>query len=216
MPQIFHRSFNYLSRISIVAVLALVASTGTVAALVYHSPFIRGHRVPKDQPVPFYHEHHVAGLGLDCRYCHWSVEKSSFAGIPPTSVCMTCHSQIYTDVPVLEPVRESWRTGKPIEWVKVHDLADFVYFNHAIHINKGIGCNECHGRVDKMSAMYQDSTLYMRWCLDCHRNPEKFVRPREEVFNMAYEKPANQEEIGRKLVAEYEIGNKVNCSTCHH
>ncbi|MBX7245283.1 MAG: cytochrome c family protein [Candidatus Sumerlaeaceae bacterium] len=216
MPQLFDRSFNYLSRISIIAIGVLVAAGVTAAAFIYRSPVIRGQQMVVEQPVPFSHEHHVAGLGIDCRFCHWSVEKSSFAGIPPTKVCMTCHSQVFTDAPMLEPVRESFRSDQPIQWVKVHDLAKFVYFNHSIHIAKGIGCNECHGRIDKMSLTFQESTLYMQWCLQCHREPERFVRPKDQVFNMAYQQPANQAELGKQLVQEYQIENKVNCSTCHH
>ncbi len=216
MPQLFPRGFNEYLRLGLIVGVLTVVTAVSFAALMYHSPYVRGHKVIKPQPVPFSHEHHVAGLGIDCRYCHFSVEKSSQAGIPPTKVCMNCHSQLYTDVPMFEPVQESWKNDTPIKWTQVHNLADFVYFNHAIHISKGIGCNECHGRVDEMPLMYQDSTLYMRWCLECHREPEKFVRPKEEVFNMAYEKPANQAELGKQLVQEYGIQNKVTCSTCHH
>ena len=175
--------------------------------------------VARDQPVPFSHKHHVSDDGIDCRYCHTSVETSDFAGLPPTETCMSCHSQIWTNAAILEPVRESFRTGKSIEWTRVHDLPDFVYFNHSIHVNKGIGCSTCHGRVDTMPLMYQVNTLYMQWCIDCHRNPERNVRPRDQVFNPTYETPApNQDEIGPRLVAEYKIKdarNLTDCATCH-
>jgi hypothetical protein len=171
--------------------------------------------VVREQPVMFSHKHHVDGLGIDCRYCHTSVEVSSSAGIPPTHTCMSCHSQVWTEAPLLQPVRESYRTGIPLQWVRVHDLPDFVYFNHSIHVKKGIGCTSCHGRVDQMPLMRQVNTLYMGWCLECHRNPEAFVRPREEIFNSAWTPVRDQAEMGRELVQEYQIRSLDNCSTCH-
>jgi NAD-dependent SIR2 family protein deacetylase len=170
------------------------------------------------QPIPFSHDHHVGGLGIDCRYCHTSVEKSAFAGIPPTSTCINCHKLIWKDSPMLEPVRASFRTGEPIRWTRVHDLPDFTYFNHSIHISKGVGCVTCHGRVDTMPLMRQVSSLQMRWCLDCHRNPEQVLRPRSEIFNMKWN-PENQEALGRDLAKEYQIRSVqglTSCSTCHH
>src|SRR5262249_46164795 len=143
----------------------------------------------REQPVPFSHRHHVGGIGLDCRYCHTTVEVSSFAGIPPTKTCMNCHSQIWTNSAMLEPVRESFRSGKSIEWNRVHHLAGFVYFDHSIHVKKGVGCVTCHGRVDQMPLTWQESSLQMEWCLGCHRNPERFVRPREQVFSMDWDWP---------------------------
>jgi hypothetical protein len=139
-----------------------------------------------DQPVPFSHKHHVQGLGLQCQYCHTSVEKSSYAGIPPTKTCMNCHSEIWTNAQLLEPVRNSWATGESIQWIRVHDLPDYVYFNHEIHVNKGIGCASCHGRVDEMPLMYEENTLQMEWCLNCHRNPAGNLRPTAEIYNMAW------------------------------
>ena len=135
--------------------------------------------MPREQPIPFSHAHHVGGLGIDCRYCHTSVETSSFAGIPPTKTCMNCHSQIWSTSPTLEPVRESFRTGVSIQWTRVNDLPDYVYFNHSIHVNKGIGCESCHGRVDRMPLTWQENSLQMDWCLDCHRDPGKHIRPRD-------------------------------------
>ena len=182
------------------------------------SPYVTYAAVAKPQPVPFSHQHHVAGLGIDCRYCHTSVEVSSFAGIPPTKTCINCHQQIWTAAPLLEPVRESFRTGKSLVWTRVNDLPDFVYFNHSIHINKGVGCNTCHGPVDRMPLMYNYASLQMEWCLDCHRAPEKYLRPRAEVFNMAYEAPANQLEVGMALKKEYKvpgIDHMTSCSVCH-
>jgi len=139
------------------------------------------------QPIPFSHKHHVEGLGLQCQYCHTSVEQSSYAGIPPTKTCINCHSQIWTNADLLEPVRQSWATGASIQWIRVHDLPDYVYFNHEIHVNKGIGCASCHGRVDEMPLMYQQNTLQMEWCLNCHRNPVENIRPTAEIYNMAWE-----------------------------
>jgi len=169
----------------------------------------------REQPVQFYHLHHVGGMGIDCRYCHTSVDRSATAGIPPTKTCMNCHSQIFVDSPFLEPVRASFQTDRSIAWTRVHDLPDFVYFDHSIHVNKGVGCSTCHGRVDLMPLMFQVETLQMKLCLYCHRNPEKYVRPRDQVFRMDYQPPADQVALGRKLVAEYGIQSFTSCSTCH-
>jgi hypothetical protein len=171
--------------------------------------------VAREQPVPFSHAHHVGNEGIDCRYCHTSVEKSGFANIPPTKICMNCHSQIWNTSPALEPVRQSFRTGRSIAWTRVHDLPDFAYFDHSIHVNKGVGCETCHGRVDRMPLMSQESSLQMEWCLNCHRQPEKYVRPKEEVFTMGYTPPEDQIEMGKRLVQEYKIQSLTSCSTCH-
>jgi ferredoxin len=145
--------------------------------------------------VPFSHKHHVQGLGLQCQYCHVTVEKSSYAGIPPTKTCINCHAQIWTNAQLLEPVRASWATGQSLAWTKVHDLPDFVYFSHEIHVNKGLGCSTCHGRVDQMPLMYAENTLQMEWCLDCHRNPAKNLRPTAQIYNMAWEAPAAERPV---------------------
>src|SRR5438270_6195807 len=168
-----------------------------------------------EQPIPFSHKHHVGDVGLDCRYCHTSVETSGFANIPPTKTCMNCHSQIWSTSPTLEPVRESFRTDRSVPWTRVHDLPDFAYFDHSIHVNKGVGCETCHGRVDKMPLTWQKASLQMEWCLNCHRHPEQYVRPREAVFEMGYEPPVDQETLGRQLVKEYKIQSLTSCSTCH-
>lgn len=216
MAQIFHSSSNSLAKISIVAAVLAVGSIVWAAYSLNAGSFTTAVGVAPAQPVPFSHKHHVADDGIDCRYCHTSVETSAFAGLPPTETCMSCHSQLWTNAEMLEPVRSSFRTGTSIEWTRVHDLPDFVYFNHSIHVNKGIGCSTCHGRVDQMPLMYKVNTLYMQWCVDCHRHPERQVRPREEVFNIAYETPApNQNEIGPKLVALYRIQSLTDCVTCH-
>jgi hypothetical protein len=214
MPQIFHRSFNTISKVSILGAVFLLGGVGWVFARVSRSDYATGVNVFRDQAVPFSHQHHVAGLGIDCRYCHTSVETSSFAGIPPTRTCMNCHSQIWTQSPMLEPVRESLRTGKSLSWTRVHNLAEFVYFNHSIHVKKGVGCVTCHGRVDQMPLTTQVVSLHMEWCLDCHRSPERYVRPRDRVFDMTWE-PDDQEQLGHRLVSEYRIERRTSCSTCH-
>ena len=200
MSQIFHRSANTIARVSIFGAVFFIAGLLGLFAEVNRSPWMTGAHVAREQPIQFSHERHVGGNGIDCRYCHTSVEDSSFAGIPPTKTCMNCHSQIFANSPYLEPVRESFRSGASLEWVRVHDLPDFVYFNHSIHIKKGVGCETCHGRIDQMSGIYQARSLQMEWCLDCHRAPEKYVRPREAVFTMGYEPAGPQLEVGRRLV----------------
>jgi hypothetical protein len=215
MSQIFRPSSNSISRVSIAAVGLLALGAGYALMGINRAPYVSRAKIPFEQPVPFSHKHHVAGLGIDCRYCHSTVERTAFAGMPPTETCMSCHSMIWTNAPMLEPVRQSWATGKSLEWTRVHDLPGFVYFNHSIHVNKGIGCSECHGRVDQMPLMYQENTLYMEWCLECHRNPELRVRPKDKVFDMQYKHPDNQEEMGAKLVADYKIQKLTDCYTCH-
>lgn len=215
MPQTFHRSINTIARASIIAVVLLGGGLGATAYQLARSPYVTGVGVAHDQPVPFSHQHHVGGLGIDCRYCHTSVDVAASAGMPPTKTCMNCHSQIWSDSPMLEPVRESYRSDKSLEWRRVHDLPDFTYFNHSAHVNKGVGCSTCHGRVDRMPLMMQAATLQMAWCLDCHRAPEKYVRPKEQVYNVAWTAPADQLEMGKKLVKEYGIETRTSCNTCH-
>ena len=218
MAQIFHRSANLIARFSVLALVVLANLALAVVLLVARSPYITNQRVTRNQPLQFSHKHHVGDDGIDCRYCHTSVESSAYAGIPPTRTCMNCHSVLFNNVAYLEPIRESYRTDESIQWVKVHRLADYVYFNHSIHINKGIGCSTCHGAVNQMPLMFQASPLNMDWCLACHRHPEQNVRPKDQVFNMDWKAPANQEELGKKLVAEYKIrtvNELTSCSTCH-
>jgi hypothetical protein len=215
MAQIFRPSTNAFARGSIVAGLAVVAALGAALFAFARSPFVSNANVTVEQPVMFTHKHHVAGMGLDCRYCHTSVETSAFAGIPPTETCMSCHSQIWADAPILEPVRESFRSGKSLEWTRVHDLPGFVFFNHSIHVAKGMSCAVCHGRVDQMPLIYQKNTLFMEWCLDCHRAPEKYIRPKDQVFNMEYQPSEPQSVIGARLVAEYKVRKLTDCSVCH-
>ncbi len=170
-----------------------------------------------DQTVPFSHEHHVSGLGIDCRFCHVGVEDSAFAGLPATGTCMNCHWQLWTNAELLAPVRESWQTGKPLVWNGVNALPDYVYFRHDVHVNKGVGCATCHGHVEHMPLMQKAETLYMRWCINCHEHPENYLRPRSEVFNGQYQAPANQTAVGRKLMQDYavDVTRLMNCSICH-
>ena len=215
MPQIFHRSANTIARVSIFGAIFFIAALGWLLDSVTRSPWVTQAHVAREQPIQFSHERHVAGNGIDCRYCHSSVEESSFAGIPPTRTCMNCHSQIFANSPFLEPVRESFRTGRSIQWTRVNDLPDYVYFNHSIHLHKGVGCTTCHGQVDRMPLMWQENSLQMEWCLDCHRHPERQVRPLERVYEMAWTAPDDQEALGRKLVKKYDIHTRTDCDTCH-
>jgi cytochrome c7-like protein/class III cytochrome C family protein len=217
MAQIFHSKTNILSKVSII-VGALLAG-GALALLLglARSPYVNNIGVSREQPVPFSHKHHINGLGVDCRYCHFSVEETAFAGIPAIKTCMTCHSQIWTEAPILEPIRTSYRTDKAIEWVRVHDLPDFVYFNHSIHVRKGVGCETCHGRVDQMPLMRKVNSLDMQWCIECHKQPEKFIRPREHVFEMGWKPEGDQLAMGKNLLRDYHIdkAKMLNCSICH-
>jgi len=231
MSQLFPRSANALARSTLAGGLTFVLVLGFIAITLMRSSWLTRQNEFVEQPIQFSHAHHVGGVGLDCRYCHTSVEKSSFAGIPPTRTCMNCHSQLWTNAPILEPVRASFRNDEPLNWIRVNDLPDFVYFNHQIHVRQGVGCVVCHGPVDKMPLMYQAQSLQMEWCLDCHRGPEKYIRPRDQVFNMAYEQPredkkvayageefGSQEELGLRLKKDYGIAaawHLTTCSVCH-
>ena len=215
MSQIFHHSTNVLSRLSIYGGVFIIALLGAALYGIELSPWYTDVNVSREQPVPFSHKHHVGELGLDCRYCHSSVEDSSSAGMPPTQTCMACHSQIWTNAAILEPVRASYRDSTPIVWTRVNALPDFVYFNHSIHIAKGVGCTTCHGPIGEMNITWREESLYMRWCLECHNAPEKYLRPRSEVFNAFYKPPADQEALGQRLMVEYKVQKLTNCTTCH-
>jgi hypothetical protein len=218
MPQVFSARSNILAKAFLLGVVLFLV-LGLWAGLIFtRSSYGTGAGLSRVQAVPFSHEHHAGVLGIDCRYCHTNVEDSSFAGIPPTKTCMNCHSQMWVGSEMLQPVRESYRTNEALRWQRVYNLPGFVYFDHSIHVQKGVGCSSCHGRVDEMPFTYQVPTLLMEWCLDCHRNAQMRVRPREEVFNMSYQPPDDQLALGRKLVAEYEIKDPVqltSCSICH-
>ena len=218
MTQVFHPSMNTFARVTIFGAAFFALGLVGAAYALFRSPYVTGQHEPVNQPVQFSHEHHAGALGIDCRYCHTSVEKSSFAGMPPTTTCMNCHKQIWTNAALLEPVRSSFSTNTPLRWSRIHDLPDFVYFDHSIHVAKGVGCATCHGRVDRMPLMYQNASLQMEWCLDCHRNPEKYIRPKDQVFNMAWQPPADQLQKGAELVKNYKVlppRTLTSCSTCH-
>ena len=227
MPQLFHRSANTLARLSI-ALGLLIAGGGLMLVLEFNrTPYVTQAFVPREQPVQFSHKHHVGDDGIDCRYCHTTVETTASAGIPPTKTCMNCHSQLFSNSPYLEIVRASWRDNKPLQWTRVHDLPDFAYFNHSIHVNKGVGCATCHGRVDLMPLMWNVNSLHMEWCLQCHRNPEAVLRPKDEITNMEwpdnldpkkYPNGWDQGKEGQRLAQEYHIQSTqvlTSCSTCH-
>ncbi len=218
MAQIFNRGANNVAKISIVVAILLGGAAFFVYTQIARSSYLTGRYMEKQQPVQFSHKHHAGDDGIDCRYCHTSVETSYTAGIPPTQTCMNCHSQIWSDSPYLEPVRESYRTGKPIEWERVHDLPEFAYFNHSIHVAKGVGCSTCHGQIDTMPAVFQENTLQMEWCLSCHREPEKYIRPKSEIFNMAWDDNDLTWAEREQLKVDYKIRSKemlTSCSTCH-
>lgn len=216
--QIFSKNANALVWVSFIGLILLIG--GIVAAMIgiYLSPWYTDVGIPKAQPVPFSHKHHVDQLKIDCRYCHATVERAAHAGYPSTDTCMSCHSQVWTNSPLLQPVRDSYRTNQPILWRRIYDLPDFVYFNHSIHVAKGIGCASCHGRVDQQHLVAKAQPLYMGWCLGCHRNPQDSVRPRDEVFNMAFDPLSLPLATRLQLVEEYQIptdGRLTNCYICH-
>ncbi len=215
MPQVFRRSSNTLFMVSVLGTAGIVIS----ALLIWHgsmtSPTAQDE--PIVQPVPFSHKHHVSDDGIDCRYCHTSVETSAYADVPSTHICMSCHSQLFTDTPVLQPVVGSYTSGKRLQWTRVNDLPDFVYFNHGIHVSKGVGCATCHGPVDQMPLTWRGKPLTMQWCLNCHRAPERYLRPVSEVFNMNYRPPQDQLALGRRLMKQNHVDTAplTDCSTCH-
>ena len=217
MAQVFHRSINWVAKLSILLLLALASLCLAILLNINRLDYVSHVGLAKDQPVPFSHKHHVTGMGIDCRYCHTSVEESAFAGIPPVETCLTCHSLVWTEAPLLEPVRTAWRDEVPLQWTRIHDLPDFVYFRHDIHVAKGVGCTSCHGPVDQMPLMYKENTLNMEWCLECHREPERQIRPRDQVFDVTWSPPADQERAGARLVEEYDVqvSQLTDCSVCH-
>lgn len=215
MSALFPKHFNTVARVSL-AVGALVPAVAIGGLFLFvRTPAGYGTDHQAEQPVQFDHRHHVKDLGLDCRYCHTSVEQSPTAGIPPTQLCMGCHAQVWNRSPLLDPVRNWYFTDRPIPWKRVHNLPDFVYFDHAIHVNKGVGCVSCHGRVDEMASVEQVETLTMGWCLDCHRDPEPHLRPKDQLTNLAWKPEGDPAELGRKLIQEYGVHTRTSCSTCH-
>jgi hypothetical protein len=208
---------NLIARGTLLVIVLGLVGLAALAYFVIRSPLVTGVGVAKAQAVPYSHRQHVGGLGLDCRYCHTAVDQSNTAGIPPTETCMGCHAQVAPDAASLAPVRASLETGEPLEWIRVHSLPDHVYFNHAIHVRQGIGCETCHGRIDQMAVVAKVQALQMDWCLDCHRAPEKYIRPREAVFTMGWQPPIDQAVLGPQLVADYgiHVDQLTDCSICH-
>src|SRR5262245_56217660 len=220
MAQVFHKSMNSLARIVVFGMPLLFAGSVLGGTILYRSSYMTGEREVIDQPVPFSHKHHAGELGIDCRYCHTSVETSAVAGIPPTKTCMNCHQQMWAGAELLEPVRNSYKTNTPIAWNKVHNTPNYVYFNHSIHVAKGVGCVSCHDRIDDMPLVKQSKTLLMEWCLDCHRKPENHLRPKSEILHLGWQ-PADgavdndgekfdkdkwtQSELGRHLKEKYHV-----------
>ena len=216
MAQMFPKWANKTPKFLIAGVLT-TAVVVTFGFWYFGSPkYLEVGYRPK-QPVPYSHKLHAGDLGMDCRYCHIGVEKSAHASVPATSTCMNCHTQVAAKSEKLLPVRESYATNKPVEWVKVHKVPDFAYFNHSVHVNVGVGCKSCHGNVAQMDerGVMQVEPLSMGWCLDCHRNPEPHLRPKSEVTNMDWVMPANQKEFAAKLIAEKKINPPVDCGACH-
>jgi hypothetical protein len=241
MPQIFPKAFNPIGRIIVIGLPLLAATAGITGAAFYRSSYATGIYETVPQPVAFSHAHHVGQLGIDCRYCHTSVESSGFANVPPTKTCMNCHQQIWTGADMLAPVRESYKKNQPIVWNRVNNLPHYAYFNHSIHVAKGVGCMSCHGRLDQMNLTFQTSTLLMEWCIACHREPEQHLRPRTEITSMTWtpaqggkwhpddflkpgnplvgqDRPTTQREIGAILKRENQVRDAItltNCSMCH-
>ena len=217
MSQIFHPRMNIIARASLLAAVLLLILLAWLVWTFVNSPAMTNVGVTKVQPVPFSHQQHVGGIGLDCRYCHSYVEETNTATVPPTETCMGCHAQVATESPALALVRASAQAAQPLAWIRVHNLADFVYFNHAIHVKQGVGCETCHGRIDQMPIVAKAQSLQMEWCLDCHRRPEDYIRPRDAVFTMGWEPPVDQTMLGSQLVAEYGIHTEqlTDCSICH-
>jgi len=215
MSLLFRPRHNTLAQISLFVLAA--GAVGSLGGLMIYvrTPYARGMEDPIEQPLQFDHRHHTRDEGIDCRYCHTTVDRSPHASIPPTQLCLNCHSQVWNKSPLLEPVRQSFFENKPLTWRRVYRVPDFVYFNHSIHVNKGVGCVSCHGRVDQMAAVEKATPLTMAWCLDCHRNPEKNLRPLEEITNMTWQPEGDPEVAGRLLAQQYDVHTRISCTTCH-
>ena len=218
MAQLFHRGANNVAKASLALGVILAGGAFYAYTQIARSSYLTNQYLERPQPVQFSHRHHVGDDGIDCRYCHTSVESGASAGIPPTQTCMNCHNQLWADSPYLEPVKASFRDNKPIEWERVHDLPEYAYFNHSIHVAKGVGCSTCHGQIDNMASVYQENSLQMEWCISCHRQPENFIRPKSEIYNMSW-KDSNLTTTEREeLKVDYKIRSKellTSCSTCH-
>jgi hypothetical protein len=215
MAQVFPRGANAIARVTLLSAIAGPLALFGVVFLLVRSPYVTNQNVLVDQPIPFSHKHHVGDDGIDCRYCHTTAETGAFAGMPSSETCMNCHAQVWNQSDTLAPVRNSFNTGQPIVWNRVHQLPDFVYFNHSIHVDKGVACETCHGRVDEMPRMMQASSLQMSWCVDCHRDPVHNLRPPEDVTVMGWQPPSNLDEIQQSIALQQHVESKTDCSTCH-
>ncbi len=215
MPQAFRRTTVLAIKLCFAGILLLIVAV--VAIVKWRMAPENQQYAAVTQPIRFSHKHHVGDDGLDCRYCHTSVEKSAFAGLPSTDICLTCHSQLFRDAPALAPLHASARENRPIRWNRVHDLPDFVYFDHSIHVNKGVACMECHGRVDQMPVLWRTAPLEMQWCLNCHRSAPRHVRPLAEVFLMQEPRPLSEQELKQlnRLYHLQDTRRLTDCSTCH-
>ncbi len=215
MAQLFPKKANVLPTLSLAG--ALFGGVFTIFLVWYYfSPEYTDVGYAPEQPVPYSHRLHAGQLGMDCRYCHNWVEVSAHANVPATQTCMNCHSQVRTQSLKLLPVRESWATGESIEWVKIHKLPDYAQFSHAIHVNSGVGCETCHGRIDEMEVVNQVEPLSMGWCLECHREPELYLRPQDEITTMGYVQPADFVTRNLERILEEGIQPPTNCSACHY
>jgi hypothetical protein len=215
MAQVFPRSANAFARVGLVSAVVAPFALFGAAFFFVRSPYVTQAGEPIEQPIPFSHKHHVGDDGIACEYCHTTAATSAFAGMPSSETCMNCHAQVWNQSDVLAPVRDSARTGQPLVWERVHDLPDFVYFDHSIHVQKGVACETCHGRVDEMPRVMKAESLQMQWCLDCHRDPVSHLRPPEQVTTMGWQPPANIAEIQRQLAVQNHVQSKTDCSTCH-
>jgi hypothetical protein len=215
MAALFQRRANQTIRRGLLLVLVLVVGCPTALMAYVRSPYVTGEGYAIDQPIEFDHRHHTRDDGIDCRYCHHEVERSPWAGIPSTSLCMGCHSQIWNDSPQIEPLRRSYWSGTPVRWNRVHHLPEFAYFDHSIHVAKGVGCVTCHGRVDQMAEVRQVNSLQMRWCIDCHRDPTPHLRPPEEVTNMEWTAPGDPRLFGAHIAAKLGVESLTHCTACH-
>ena len=215
MSPLFRPRHNTLAQISLFLVAAGAAGVPLGLMLYARTPLARGMQDPVEQPVQFDHRHHTKDEGIDCRYCHNTVDRSPAAGIPQTQLCLNCHSQVWNKSPILEPIRQSFINNTPIKWNRVYQVPEFVYFNHSIHVNKGVGCISCHGKVGEMAAIEKATPLTMSWCLECHRRPEANLRPVEEITNQNWKPDGDPEEVGRLLAVKNNVHTRTSCTTCH-
>jgi hypothetical protein len=215
MQTLFPSWSDTVFRLCLALAGASIVGLPVLAVLWVRTPYVTKVGNPVQQPVQFDHRHHVRDDGIDCFYCHYEARRSKFAGAPPTEVCMNCHSQVWQESSRLAPVRDSWFTGEPVRWNRVHQLPEFVYFDHSAHVSHGVGCVECHGRVDAMAQVYAVASLTMQWCLDCHRDPDPHLRPPSEITNMEWEPSESRRATGAEIRRELHVAPPVNCSGCH-